>query len=55
MASKVTELTRLGVGTKPCDSTCRVCFRDSTRYEKVSADRLWHWSLANPGKNPFKS
>ena len=54
MASKVTELTRLGAGTPKCGPDCRVCHDDTTRTDRVSADNLWRWSLRNPGKTALK-
>lgn len=53
MSTKVTELPRV-MQVPPCGPDCRVCHADSTRPTKVSADRLWRWSLANPGKRALR-
>ena len=51
VGNKVKELPKV-LAVPPCGPDCRVCHGD--RSDRVSADRLWHWSLAHPGLRPLK-
>lgn len=31
-------------------NACPIC---NPKRDKISADRVWQWSLANPGKSPL--
>lgn len=49
MPTKVKELDNRKDGDR---NACPIC---NPNPKRVTMDRLWHWSLRNPGKKPFRS